>query len=256
MSAPVLSLTIQFIGSLFLLVTGAADTAAGLRDALGDPYHRAAWRLTGATFLVEGSAVLAHNAFGSAAMAAGAGSALMQRYLLWLPILNHSRTFMVTGALVALGWLALLRRPPGRGFWTGFVALLCVGAVAGAFLGYREGPFTRTAHLTALALWDLLELLVILPMLFVLLVTNRVDRLLWALYAAYACSLALGIFWYAVLGQIAPQWTPPIWTRTFARDVLYAVMVAAAAWRWRASRRSIPVHGMLGPPRLQVPMLR
>ncbi|WP_325309090.1 hypothetical protein [Longimicrobium sp.] len=239
-----------------LLMTGAAALAVGLRARSGDAYHAAAWRATGATFLAEGVSVTTQNAFGGAAMHAGGTSSLMKAYLAWLPVFNHSRTFMVTGALLALAWLALHRGAPGPRFWTGLVALLCLGTAVGAALGVREGSFTRTGHVTALAGWDLMELLVILPVLFLLLVKNRVDRLLWALLGAYAASLALGIFWFLVLGQIAPGWTPSNWSRVAVRDALYVGMAAAALFRWLAVRRGREVHGMLGPPPLRVSMIR
>lgn len=248
--------TLQMVGCLLLLITGAAALAVGLRGRSGDGYHLAAWQVTGVTFLVEGVSVSAQNAFGGAAMNAGGRSALMSAYLFWLPVFNHSRTFMVTGGLLALAWLALHRQAPGPRFWTGLAALLCVGTAVGAALGLREGAFTRTGHVPALAGWDLMELLVILPVLFLLLVKNRVDRLLWALLGAYAASLALGIFWFLVLGQLAPGWVPTNWSRVAVRDVLYVGMAGAAVMRWLAGRRGREVHGMLGPPPLRASMIR
>jgi hypothetical protein len=251
-----LTFALQVVGCLLLLITGAAALAVGLRARVGDTYHLAAWRATGVTFLLEGISVSAQNAFGGAALHAGSTSAVMQAYFVMLPVFNHSRTFMVTEALLALAWLGVHRAPVTGRFWSALAALLCIGTVVGAAIGFHEGPFTRTGHVPAVAGWDLMELLVILPVLFLLLVTNRIDRLLWALLGAYAASLALGIFWFLMLGQIAPGWTPTNWSRVAVQDLLYVGMAVSGLARWGAARAGRNVHGMLGPPPLQVSMIR
>ena len=219
--------------------------AAGYATA--NPYHAAAWRLTGAAFVVHALDLAVQHVFGGLALAAGTRSATMQAYALWLPVFNHGRTFLLCGLLLGLLLLAWYRSPPDRRFWRAAAALLAGGFAAGTALGLAEGPFSALGHLSAVVVWDVAELLLLMATLFVLLLTSRADRALWALLSAYGTSLALGVFSFTLLAQIGIRnsWHPAPWTLQAERMVFHLLMVLAALWRVRVGRRGKPVPAML-----------
>ncbi|HYH81726.1 MAG TPA: hypothetical protein VEX86_18110 [Longimicrobium sp.] len=247
-----LTFALQSLSTPLLLCVGLVSRAVAARPPMNDPFHRAAWRVVGVMFVVFGIDLFIGNILQVLAFVDGTPSPALTFYLRVAPVLNHSRTFLALGGLAALVVLAVLKAPPGPRYWRLAWALLGVGLALGAVLGVIEGPFSITGHLFAVVLWDVVELLVILSTLFVLLVTNRADRWLWALLAAYASGLALGIFGLQLLIRFGIGWNPPTWTIHAVRDFFYATMLAAAFVRLRAARRGRPVHGMLGPDRAAV----
>jgi hypothetical protein len=241
---------LQCLATLLLLATGLLSLAVAVRGRHENEYHRAAWQLTGITFVVFCVDRIAANVWQAAALRAGNPSPVLSSYLRWMPVFNHSRTFLMLGAAVALALLSFWKAQPDRRFWMAAMKALGVGLLAGVAVGMLEGPFDIPVHFTAVALWDVVELVTVLPMLFIALVTNRMDRYLWATYGMYACSIALAIFWFSLLTQlgIARAWHPPAWSVHAMRDVFYSLMLASAAARLWAGTRGRTVQGMLGRP--------
>ena len=241
-----LTFVLQLVNNALLLGSALLCLAAA-RAATPNAHLRAAWRLTGAGFLVHALDLVAQHLFGGVAMAAGYESATMRAYSRWLPVFNHSRTFLLFGLLLGLLLLAVYRREPDRRFWRTATALLVAGFVAGCALGLAEGPFHAAGHFTAVVAWDVVELLLLMATLFLLLLTSRADRALWALLSAYGVSLALGVFSFnqLILIGVADSWHPAPWTLQAERMVFHTLMVLAALWRVRAGRRGRPVPAML-----------
>ena len=241
-----LTFILQCVNNAFLLGSALLCLHAG-RLALPNPYHRAAWRLAGAGFLVHALDLVVQHVFGGVALTAGNESATMHAYLLWLPILNHGRTFLIVGLLLGLLLLAAYRREPDARFWRVAAALMAVGFVVGTVLGVAEGRFTNAGHYSAVSVWDMIELLLLMATLFTLLLTSRADRALWGLLSAYGLSLALGVFSFTLLSQIGVMdaWHPPPWTLQAERMVCHLMMVGFATWRVAAAKRGRKVPAML-----------
>lgn len=250
---------LQCVNTLGLLTAAvlALRTAAAL-GAAGNPYHRAAWRLVGVTFLCHGSAITLQNAWGGAAMVAGRGSPTWLAFMSWVPVMNHSRTFLMTGLMVGLIALAVLRPAPHRLFWSFAYGLLAVGFVIGVLVGLREGEFSNARHNAAVAILDVPELVAVFVALFALLLTNRADRLLWGFLSIYAVGLALGVFWMTQLAQrdVPGTWQPPNWTLDLMRILMVVLMLALVARRLSYARKGKRVPGMLETAADPVPMLR
>jgi hypothetical protein len=248
---------LQCVNSVLLLASALLCLSVS-RFPSPNPYHRAGWRLTGAAFLVHGVDLLVQNVFGGIALAGGAGSGAMDAYLEWMPLLNHSRTFLLDGLLLGLLLLAAYRSAPDRRFWRIAAGLLAAGFVAGTALGIAEGRFTEAGHYSAVSVWDVAELLLLMATLFAFLLTSRADRALWGLLSAYGISLALGVFSFTLLTQIGmvDSWHPPPWSVQVQRMVFHLMMVAFAAWRVGAARRGTPVSAMLERTRRPVPSIR
>jgi hypothetical protein len=252
-----LTLSLQWLTAVELAAVAVFSLLAA-RYAGAGTWHAAGWRLNGAAWAVFAVDLTAQLSFGSAAMAAGRGTPVMDAYLTAAPAFNHSRTFLMVAALVVLVAMGVVRSTPSRRFARISAALLAVGLVLGAAGGLAEGGFLRSVHYAAVAVGDIAELLLLLGTLFLLLLTNRVDRYLWTLLAAYACSLALGIFWFALFTQIGlpDTWHPPPWSLNAVWSVIYAAMAYVAYRRWRVGRIGrAPPYGMLGPQRPQLSMI-
>ena len=248
-----LTFWLQWLTALELAAVAAFSLAAA-RVSAGSAHHAAGWKLTGVAFSVFVVDLATQLSFGTVAMAAGKKTPEMQAYLHASPAFDHSRTFLMMAAILVLALLALARAVPARWFTWLAGALLAAGLALGAAAGLAEGGFLRRVHYTAVAVGDVAELVLLLAALFLLLLTNRVDRFLWGLLAAYASSLALGIYWFTLFTQIgiAHAWHPEPWTLNAVWSVIYAAMAAFAFARWRRGHRGRPVHGMLGPQRPQL----
>jgi hypothetical protein len=230
-----------------LLLTSALLCLAASRIAMPNPFHRAAWRLTGATFTVHALHLSLQHLFGGLGLSAGEHSATMAAYYRWTPVFDHGRTFLLYGLFLGLVLLSVYRREPDRGFWRAAAALVAGGFAVGSALGLAEGPFSIGGHFFAVSLWDVVELLLLMAALFALLLTSRADRALWALLSAYGVTLALGVFSFSALTQfgLPNTWHPAPWTLQAERLVFHTLMVLAALWRVRAGRRGRPVPAML-----------
>jgi hypothetical protein len=241
-----LTFNLQVANAALLLISALLCLAAS-RIAMPNPFHRAAWRLTGASFMVHALDLMLQHLFGGLALSAGAQSATMAAYLRWTPVFDHGRTFLLSGLFLGLVLLAVYRREPDRRFWRTAAALVAGGFVAGSALGLAEGPFSAVVHLMAVSMWDVVELLLLMAALFALLLTSRADRALWALLSAYGMTLALGVFSLALLAQygLGNSWHPAPWTLQAERMVFLVVMVLAAGWRVRAGQRGRLVPAML-----------
>jgi hypothetical protein len=252
-----LTYSLQWLTAVELAAVAVFSLLAARVGAAGS-WHAAGWRLIGVAWAVFVVDLAAQLTFGGVAMAAGRESSVMGVYLTATPAFNHSRTFLIAGALVMLLALGLMRSAPTRRFGVWAAALLGVGLVLGAAAGMAEGGFLGSVHYAAVVAGDVGELLFLLATLFVLLLTNRVDRYLWALLATYACSLALGIFWFALFSLMGmpDSWHPPPWSLNAVWSVIYAAMAYIAYRRWRDGRAGrAPPYGMLGPQRPQLSMI-
>jgi hypothetical protein len=251
-----ITLVLQCVYSVLALAAAATCLRVAARAGSGNAYHDAAWRLMGIGFLWHGTSDALQNVFGTIAWRAGNPSPELDAYLRWNQVMNHSRTFLLIGLVLGLVLLSVYPRSPDRRFWQIAIALLTVGFAVGIAVGLHEGRFTQERHYSAVAVWDVVELVTVFAALFALLVSNRADRLLWAFLSAYALGLALGVFWLAMFAQLKTgAWYPPIWTMPAMRNVLAAVMLAAAWRRLTLQRRGRPVHGMLGRPIAQLSTL-
>jgi len=241
-----LTFILQVVNGALLLVSAVLGLLVA-RAATGNPFHRAAWRLTSTGFTVHALHLLVQHAFGGAALRAGPRSTTMAEYLRWTPVFDHGRTFLLCGLMLGLVLLGFYRGEPDRRFWRAAAVLLAAGFAAGTALGLAEGPFSMLGHFTAVAMWDVPELLLLMAALFVLLLTSRADRALWALLSAYGTGLALGVFSLTLLAQIGlgTVWHPAAWTLQAERIVFSLLMVLAALWRLHAGRRGRTVPAML-----------
>jgi hypothetical protein len=235
-----LTLTAQTLTSLFLLAFGILACLVARRLPVSQPVYRYVWQLTGGVFAIQGLNSLFHDAFSIAAYSAGAQSWAWKAVLAWHPALNHSRTFLLTTYCVIL-CVVLLRVERGKPLPSLKAALGAAagGMVVGGVVGWHEVSFSGLTHFTAVAIWDIMELLAMMAVLMVGLSTASIDRRMWACVSINAFALALSVLWFAFLSRIdfAGEWRPRTYQIHLVKAVLYLGMNAIAFAQLRQSRR-------------------
>ncbi|WP_420127563.1 hypothetical protein [Longimicrobium sp.] len=240
-----LTLVLQNVSTLLIAVCAIASLLVyGAARAQAPVEHRGMWLLTGTALgtlaLVKGI----HGALGIWAYAAGPKTAIWANYMAWTPAFNHSRTLLLLAYCIILAHFSVRPVPFSRRYYRGALAAMAVAFLMGAGLGAMEPRYTALTHFTAVAQWDVVELLVLLGTLMAALLGGRMDRVLWSLLCVYAMSLAFNVLWFAASSRadIAGQWVPRPWVLQAVRTALYAGMALLALYRLRQARggRSVP----------------
>lgn len=236
---------LQLAVTLLILGFGALSVLAARRLGAGR-VHAAAWAFTGWTFLAHGANSAFQSAWGATLMGVPPTDPAMAPFLVWSPALNHSRTGLLAAYFLVLLAMVFVRGMPPRSFWIASATAIACGMVVGGAWGLREGSLVASQHFAAVASWDAVELMLVFAALFGLLVSNKVDRLLWTALSCYAVSLALGALWFNLFSYLADPsvWVPPTWTLPAMRAVFRAMMVAIAGYRLFLAARHVEVPGL------------
>jgi hypothetical protein len=247
---------VVLLAQVSMSLTVLAFAIAALRVAGALPGHAHgyayAWRLTGWALLVAGSNSLGHDLFAIIGFRGGPDSQAWNAVLHWHPILNHSRTFLLTTYCVVLA--VILYRVRARGVAPPPVhrAMMVVlaGMVLGGIVGWSEPVFTPLFHYSAVAVFDIMELLAIMGLLGVGLI-GGMDRALWIAMGTNGFVSALSVLLFAAVSQIdvPQQWWPHPLHVQMAKVVLHALMVVIAVRHLYRVRQGRPVRALLDGPR-------
>ena len=252
----VLTLTLQAAAALSFVAFGLLSVAVHRRTPGARADHRLSWLLIGGGFTLHGLALLFHTLWAVAAYVAGSGADLYETFLVWTAPMNHSRTFLLLGLTFAILAHAMLPHPRSRRFAGGAAVLIGAGFAGGLVVGRVEPEMSALTHFSAVATWDVVQLVVLLVALFVALLTSRMDRYAWTALAVYAFSLALNVMWLAALSRtdLPGEWAPRPWMIAAYRLVLTLAMVAVAVRRLQLARRGVPVSALMdsSPSRLRM----
>jgi hypothetical protein len=246
-----ITLVLQSVCTLLLgaFAVLALRAARRLRSTPGD--SPAGWKVAGVVFAVYVVDKALQEVFGIAAYFGGPEAPVYDVYMRLATMADHSRTFLIFalyGTLLALPFRHRLGRRAPALFAAAIVAML----VAGALLGWVEGPFTPR-HLALTAQIDVAGFIALGTTLLFLMLKSDVDRLLWFSIALYGFTSVLGVLFLSVLAWVGSgSWTPAPWTMQFMRCIFAALMVTLAASRYRAAARGRQVRPMLEPFRVQV----
>lgn len=214
----------------------------------GERVFRYGWMFTAIAYLVRGLNMGAHASFSIFAFRSGPGTPLWDAALVVHPILNHSRTFMLTAYCLVLATV-LVRAQRGRPLPPLYVpfALLLAGMAVGVYVGWNEEAFSALTHYTAVAVWDIMELLALMTLLFAGLSSGGMDRGLWASLGVSAFILALSVLWFASLSRIdiAGQWSPRPEHIHVSKAVLYLLMIGIAFRQLKRVRSGKRVRSFL-----------
>lgn len=211
-----------------------------------------AWALTGWSFLLSGSNSLFHDVFSLIGFRGGENSAAWAAVLAWHPVLNHSRTFLLTAFCVVLA-VILYRAgaggapPPLRRS----MAFVAGGMVLGGLVGWWEPDFSNYTHYSAVAVLDVMEMLAFMVLLMVGITSGGLDRALWACLGLNGFILALSVLMFAAAAHlgVVGQWAPrPVHVQTL-KTVLRCLILAVAVQHLIRVRQGRPVRGLLDEPR-------
>jgi hypothetical protein len=252
------TLILQCVVAVLTLVFGVAALRVGT-ELRGSPrLHHAAWVVTGVVFTILGISTAIQNCVAAPwAFFAGAGTPVYDTYIRFSPMGNHSRGLLIVayGAMM-VGLMVFCRGAKGR------LVRLSVGVsflamALGAYIGWKEGPLVRATHYTAMAVSDSAELLFLMGALFVAVIWNTTDRLLWLALVIFTVHELLDVGWYSALAWagIPGAWSPsPLYLHLYA-SVGYLLMTVIAVRRANLARRGVRVPGLLEPPAQATPSL-
>ncbi|HEY7767540.1 hypothetical protein [Longimicrobium sp.] len=243
-----LTLAAQGAISVCLLLFGLIALRIATGAAAHQPVYRHGWALTGAAFLVQAVNKSFHDAFAIAAYLGGPTSGTWAHYLEWNAALNHSRTFLLTAFCLLLAYSFTRARPgdapvPARAWLPIFVLAMVLGAIA----GIQEDVFTPLRHYTSVAIWDVMELLAMLLVLFLGMSSGRMERGLWACLGVNAFILALSVLWFAALSRVGvgSEWAPRPYQIQLTKAALYAAMIVIAFRQLRRVTRGERLKGLI-----------
>lgn len=240
-----LTLVLQNVSTLLIAVCAvAALLVYGAAKANSPMEHCGLWLLTGTALSTHALVKGTHGILGIWAYTAGPKTAIWANYLAWTPALDHSRTVLLLAYCVILAHFSVRPVPFTARYYRGAVAVMGAGLLAGAMIGWLGPRYSALTHFTAVARWDVVELLVLLGTLMAALLGGRMDRVLWTLLCVYAMSLAFNVLWFAAFSRadMAGQWVPRPWVLQAVRAPLYAGMALLALYRLRQARggRGVP----------------
>lgn len=252
-----ITLTLQTGVTLLLLAFSVFSLRAARRMApLSPPAHTAGWYVAGVVFLPYGVNKLIQGIYGTAAYFAGPEAAVFTSYLRVAPMFNHSRTLLMFVLYGMLGWLAFRQRltPSSRAV---LFAASAAALVLGAWYGYVEGSLRAARHFSMTALIDTAGFVLLATLLFVLMIRDAADRLLWLAVALYGFTSMLGVLFLAAMAWLDTPgtWAPPYWAIELCRFVLAGTMAWCAVRRYMLAGLRVNVPGLLSPPRRLQPSL-
>ncbi|HEX8831070.1 MAG TPA: hypothetical protein VF705_07900 [Longimicrobium sp.] len=181
------TLILQLTFALLTLAFGVMSLRVSPRP--GGGMRADAWFLTGITFATIGMAAAVMGVAAFPAVPAAPGTPLRDTFVRLSPIANDARSFAVLGytALLGqrlLGRQATLRR--GRALaW--LAAWLAIGAVVGAL----EGTWLSSVQFTVMAVLGTVTAMALFAVLYVALLRDALDWMLWSALALYAAREAL-----------------------------------------------------------------
>jgi hypothetical protein len=211
-----------------------------------------AWKFTGLALLLSGSNSLFHDVFATIAFMGGPESAAWAAVLRWHPVLNHSRTFLLSTyclvLAVALYRVGQLRQPPRMSTGMGIVV---AGMLVGALVGANEASFSGITHFSAVAIFDIMELVAVMTLLALGLTSGAMDRSLWVAIGINGFILALSVLLFAAMSRIefAGQWSPQPFHLQWTKALLHILMVGIAVRHLHRIRQGRPVRALLDAPR-------
>jgi hypothetical protein len=244
----VVTLAMQCVVAVLTVVFGIMALRVAHATRRNPVHHRAGWLLTGIVFTILGFSTAIQN-FVAAPWAyfAGEGAPAFELYIRYSPAGNHSRGFLVVAYAMMMVGLAGIWRVAHRHFVGVVVGLSLAAMSLGAVVGWREGPLVQVTHWTATAISDSAELIFLLGALFIGVVRNTIDRLLWIALMIFTVHELLDVAWYSALAwsDVPGAWSPPTVYLHMYASVAYMLMIVVVARRIRLARQGVKVPGLI-----------
>ncbi|HET6229458.1 MAG TPA: hypothetical protein VFE05_05210 [Longimicrobiaceae bacterium] len=235
---------LQIAVVLLKLVFGIGCIVIAKRSAEPLAERRAGWLFTGFCFTLTGVHGALQSALGGWAMLAGAGSAPMRAYLRVQPVANHGRGFAMVGfasllcVLLARGKLARAGDAKFATAWLGS------WMVAGSAWGMIDGGAPASQHYGVITYTSALTVLVMLVALYLAVVRDSLDHLLWLALATYTVREVVDVSITTAFSFIR---TPDAWVPSFSLLQVMGVLSYVIMLGLVGRRFSLMSHGSDAP---------
>lgn len=242
-----LTLTLQTGVTLFLLCFSVYALLAARRlGTSASAGHAESWYAAGLFFAVYSANKLVQGGWGIAAFVAGSDAPVYAGYLRFAPVFNHSRTFLTFVLYGTLFWISYSRQLTLRQRIVAHGAAAAALGLGGTY-GYFEGSLQAGRHYTATAIIDAGGFIVLAVLLFVLMLRDTIDRLLWFALVTHGFRSIFGVIFLAALAwaDTPGGWTPPFWSIELCRLCFAGMMAWFAYQRYRYAGQRRPVPGLL-----------
>jgi len=240
------TLLAQISTSALLLVFGLVALLVARRLPIQEGIPRSAWYLSGTVFAAMAGSMAVQDIAAVRAFFSGVESPFYDGYLRWSPVANHGRTFFAFAFHLVLLVLSLRHSVPTKRFWLFVSAGLICFLLLGGVVGWREGTMLSRVHYSFTAVFDAAALFLLLGALFVALMRNAMDWVLWSSILLYSLVLGLGVIWHAALAwiRVPGAWAPSPLSLHVFRSVMIVCMVGLAIFRFHRLRNGIAVLGL------------
>lgn len=241
------TLLLQCLVAVLTLAFGVMALAVARRAGGAPELHRAAWVLTGTVFTILGINSAIHNCIAAPwAYFAGKGSPELELYMQFSPAGNHSRGFLMLAFGAMMIGIVSVSRLAGRHVGAFAVVVGVASMIVGGVVGLREGNLVRATHYTATAVTDAAELILLLVALFVGIVWNTTDRLLWGALVIFTVHEMLDVPWFSAMAwaDVPGAWRPSARFIHLYASVAYLLMIVVTERRLRLARKEVPVPGL------------
>jgi hypothetical protein len=201
-----------------------------------------AWRWALGAFLLSGLSGVFQAVWGLMAVAGGAGSAVWDAYMEWMPAMNYSRYTVMVGCGFALAALPFL---PARARDISFTTICLVSTLLillGIAAGLIEGPYVNQRHATNLAIWQVVETVALLAALFAAVVRQAMDSWLWLCLCVYAIRQAANALIWAASTTTGEDgaWHAPLWMSAAVGVTMWSIMIGLAVRRLWLAKQNRP----------------
>jgi hypothetical protein len=245
-----ITLALQLVGALLYLPLGPLMLRVAAHETpMDDERHRLAWWILGSGFCVMAVHGLAQNAWAAWAFHHGLGSAVWDRYLAWMAVLNHGRAGVLLGTSVGLLWLLVVSSASPQSLRRRAVVVMLVGLALGSALGWLEGPVSNEArpHYYVQALLNAGEYALLIGIVGYGALSRAFDRLFTLVLAIYVTFLALNVGFWTVLALLDITGLPlqPAHVHGVYRIVMVLTLLSLTLYRLRQARRGVVVPALL-----------
>jgi hypothetical protein len=243
-----LTLVLQQIGPVILAAFGLLAIRIGRHRSGDRQAHLSAWFVAGGAHLVDATQAALQATFAVWAFLSGKGTAPYDAYVHSQPIGNGFRGFVMVGfsllLLVGLVRKRIVAIANSRSYWL----WIGIWGFAGAGVGYLELSRTFSEHFQTVTVVEAVELLLLLPALWIAVNSDAMDYLLWLALSTYAVREVLSV---AITSGLAyffiPQaWSPRPWVLQAWFVVTNMLMCALALRRQSLLNRNIAVPPLFG----------
>lgn len=239
-----LTLALQSLVSVFDLLFGLGALWVARTSQSTWGVRQLAWRLTGIAFCLLAANGIPSKVLAAVAFFSGPGSSAMEIWMWARTIGNDGRSVMMVGFAFLL--LKYARGKPEHSTTTPkLLKPLLLWMVGGSIIGIIEGPAGAT-HFGVISVVTAAAVVVLFAALWVAVVKDTMDYLLWIALTVYAVREVIGTSLWSVFSwlDVPGAWIPSHSSVQWAGVASHVVMLSILGWRISLAKRGIAVPSL------------